>query len=311
MSAVFKRLPLNEKGELIKGEYALKSPRNLVFISQKKTGKTLSAANVPKIMIGDCEKGTIDFGFPVNNKVDLTRYEGTEEFIKVGKYGWLPAGLVQLVDDLGIANKMDVYWKLFEAFDENANKKNYDALIAHIQTMMFPLFFVDTITSFIELSNSAALQEYNMTVKAENRKFDIKKIDDFGGVRMIRSKFSQIKNFIEKNAAPFTIYSGHLAERKKIFRKDPEDISTVDIDLEGVQSKSFTVRANAIGIFQRTNEGCFIDFTKKDESDTGIRVAHLSNKIIKIADYASSEQLEKGIVPKTYWSELYPEVDFS
>ena len=70
------------------------------------------------------------------------------------------------------------------------------------------------------------------------------------------------------------------------------------------------MRATAVGVFIRNNDGCFLDFTKKDESDTGIRTAHLSNKIIKIADYAKSEDLEKGITPKTYWNTIYPELNF-
>jgi hypothetical protein len=70
------------------------------------------------------------------------------------------------------------------------------------------------------------------------------------------------------------------------------------------------VKASAIGIFQRTNEGCFIDFTKRDESDLGVRNAHLSNKVIKLADFISSEDLAKGKTPKTYWSTIYPEIEF-
>ncbi len=84
----------------------------------------------------------------------------------------------------------------------------------------------------------------------------------------------------------------------------------IDIDLEGVLSKIFTVKASAIGIFQRTNEGCFIDFTKRDESDLGVRNAHLSNKVIKLADFISSDDLEKGKTPKTYWQTIFPEINF-
>ena len=70
------------------------------------------------------------------------------------------------------------------------------------------------------------------------------------------------------------------------------------------------MKASAIGIFQRTNEGCFLDFTKRDESDLGVRNAHLSNKTIKLADYISADDLVKGKTPKTYWSTIYPEIEF-
>ncbi len=306
----FLKLPLTKEGKLIEGKFALKSPRNLVFISQKKTGKTLSAANQFKILILDCEGGTKDFGFPVNNKVDITKYHGEEGFKKTNKFGYLPMGLFQTVDELRKANDMDTYWKLFNDLDDKADEKSYTALLEHINKMPFPIVMIDTITTFIELSNQAALEEYNSKVKPESRKSDIKRVDEYGGVRMIRAKFDEVKRFIEHNAAPFILYSGHIAEKKKVFKKSEDDISTVDIDLEGVLSKIFTVKSTAVGIFLRNNEGCFIDFTKKDESDIGNRTAHLSNKLVKIADYISSEDLEKGKTPKTYWSTIYPEIVF-
>lgn len=304
------RLPLTKEGKLIEGKFALKSPRNLVFISQKKTGKTLTATNQPKILILDCEGGTKDFGFPVNNKVDVNKYHGTEAFTKTSKFGYLPTGLFQTIDELRKANDMDTYWKLFNDLDEKADEKSYNALIEHLNKMPFPIVMLDTITSFIDVSNSAALFEYNSNVKLESRKSDIKRVDEYGGVRWTRRKFEEVKQFVEQNASPFIIYAGHIAEKKKVFKKSEDDISTVDIDLEGILSKIFTVRSTAIGIFQRNNEGCFLDFTKKDESDTGNRAAHLSNKVIKIADFVSSEDLEKGNTPKTYWKTIYPEIIF-
>ena len=281
-----------------------------MFISQKKTGKTLTASNQPKILIADCEGGTKDFGFPVNNQVNVLKYEGEEAFKKTNKYGWLPMGLFQLVDELKQANDMTTYWKLFNEFDDKKDKVTYEALVKHINKMPFPILMLDTITSFIEVSNSAALHEYNQNVKPESRKTDIKRVDEHGGVRLIRRKFEEVKQFVEQNAAPFIIFAGHIAEKRKVFKKSEDDISTVDIDLEGVLSKIFTVKASAIGIFQRTNEGCFLDFTKRDESDLGVRNAHLSNKVIKLADYISADDLVKGKTPKTYWSTIYPEIEF-
>ena len=219
-------------------------------------------------------------------------------------------GLFQLVDELKQANDMTTYWRLFNEFDDKKDKVTYEALVKHINKMPFPILMLDTITSFIEVSNSAALHEYNQNVKPESRKTDIKRVDEYGGVRLIRRKFEEVKLFVEQNAAPFIIFAGHIAEKKKVFKKSEEDISTVDIDLEGVLSKIFTVKASAIGIFQRTNEGCFLDFTKRDESDLGVRNAHLSNKTIKIADFITSEELVQGKTPKTYWGTIYPEIEF-
>jgi hypothetical protein len=307
---VFSRLPLNKEGDLIKKEFSLKSPRNLVFISQKKTGKTLTASNQPKILILDCEGGTKDFGFPVNNKVDITKYSNGEPFTKTNKFGYLPTGLFETVDELRKVNNMDKYWELFDKLDEKGDKESYDNLIEHINKMPFPIVMLDTTTSFIDLSNQAALEEYNSKVKIESRKTDIKRVDEYGGVRYIRAKFDEVKRFVEQNAAPFIIHAGHIAEKKKVFKKSDDDISTVDIDLEGILSKIFTVKATAIGIFFRDKNGCFLDFTKKDESDTGNRAAHLSNKVVKIADFISSEDLEKGKTPKTYWSTVFPELKF-
>jgi hypothetical protein len=306
----FKRLPLDKNGKLTKGGFALKSPRNLVFISQKKMGKTLTASNQPKILIADCEGGTKDFGFPVNNKVDITKFDGVEEYRLTTKYGWIPMGLFQMVDELKAANNMTEYWKLFNQLDEKQDEESYKAVLECINKMPFPILMMDTITTFTEVSNSAALWEYNYSMKEDKKKDNIKRVDEYGGVRYIRAKFEQVKNFVEQNAAPFIIYSGHIAEKKKVFKKTDDDISTVDIDLDGLLSKIFTVRATAVGVFIRNNEGCFLDFTKKDESDTGIRTAHLSNKVIKIADYVSAEQLEKAITPKTYWQNIYPEIKF-
>ena len=52
------------------------------------------------------------------------------------------------------------------------------------------------------------------------------------------------------------------------------------------------------------------DFIKRDETDLGSRVLHLSNKRIKIADIASEDDLNSKKFPKTHWSLVYPEIQF-
>ena len=35
----------------------------------------------------------------------------------------------------------------------------------------------------------------------------------------IEAKFEEVKRFVEQNAAPMIVYAGHIAEKKKVFRK--------------------------------------------------------------------------------------------
>ncbi len=302
----FKRLPLNEKGELIKNGWGLKSPRNLVIVKYPKSGSTLSLCNVPKILIADTEKGTEYF--KPNNVAMLLDASISDKFIFTKKYGYIPQTIFDLVDELSKANKMDDYWQTCTSLENERDytKKEilYNELIEKVNLMPFPILAIDTITSLVALSNDAALHEYNQNVKMP--KYDIKKVDEYGGTQYIRRKFSEIKKFIEQNAAPFIQYHGHIASRKKVLKKDDEDVTALDIALDGVLSIIFTSQSDAVCTFFRDDKGCYLDFLKKDETDLGSRPIHLSNKKIKIADILKDAEL----FPKTYWSEIYPEILF-
>ena len=204
---------------------------------------------------------------------------------------------------------MKEYWalksKLNSKLDEKEREVVFNEMIALINDMPFPIFAVDTVTFLQDLNLKASLAEYNHRFSKERT--DIKKVDDYGGVQYIRNNFNGIKQFIEMNAAPFRIWTGHIKEKKKVLKKGQEDISAVDMALDGLLPTIFTARASAVSIFYRNEDNeCFLDFKKKEESDLGSRPMHLSNKVIKIAD-----PLKEGEeFPKTFWSKIYPELKF-
>lgn len=307
----YKLLPLTESGELIKNNVKLQSPRNLVIVKYPKSGSTLSLVDVPKILILDTEKGTSDFG--ASNRVHINI---TDDYIDTPRFGLIPKGLHDVVDELYKANKMEEYWRLNNemenTFDSTKKEGLYQDIITLVNSIPFPIVAVDTITSLVETSNTTALAEYNSNIKDKTKhRTDIKKVDEYGGARYVRRKFQEIKDFIEQNAAPFIQYHGHVGERKKIVKKSTEDVSALDIALEGIQSLTFTSKANAVCVFYRNEKGCFLDFDKRDETALGGRTLHLTNKVIKIADIVKDEDLQAGKLPKTYWSEIYPEINFN
>lgn len=272
---------------------------------------TLTMCDVPKILIADSEEGTITFN--ARNATNLIDGSVADKFIETKNFGWLPQTIFDMIDELKRANGMKEYWVAYQAMMNERNperrKAFYDVVIELINKMPFPILAIDTITSMQKLSNAAALYEYNLGVKEGSRKSDITKADEWGGTNHIRRKFNEIKLFIETFGAPFIQYHGHVAPRKKIMKKSEEDIAGVDIALSGLQSVTFTAFAQVVGTMYRDDKGCWLDFTKKDESDTGSRVLALSNRKLKIADIVKDDDLRKGIRPKTYWSEIYPEID--
>ena len=305
----YKRLPLGEDNQLLDlGSIKIISPQNLVFISFPKSGKTLSMVNVPKMLIADSEKGTEYFS--ANNKVNLLDESVEGRFILTKKYGCIPQTLHDLVTELYQANKMGEYWAAKLAFDTEKDlvtkEQMYKDLVVRMNEMPFPILAIDTITSIVTLSNSAALYEFNLPLKPESKKSDAKRIDEFGGVQYIRRKFDEIKRFIEQNAAPFIIYSGHIGMKKRLLKKDETEANVLDIALEGVLSTIFTSKADSVATFYRNEEGCWLDFQKKEETALGSRPAHLSNKLIKIADPIKEGETN----PTTYWNLIYPEISF-
>lgn len=302
----FRKLPLDEHGKLIANNFCIQSPENLVIVSFPKTGKTLSMVNTPNFLIGDGERGTRYFR--PKNYVNLLTFEGNEEFVKLKSGTYVPTGVFQTVDELNKANRMKEYWELNQKLEDAVEADQemiYKDLLAHIQAMPFPIFVIDTITSFQELNAKASLKEYNDRFPAKP-KTDITKVDEYNGVSYVRSNFAGIKAFIENNAAPFKIWNGHIKEKKKILKKSQDEISAVDIALSGILPTMFTSKADAVCTFTRDEKGCFLDFQKKEESDMGSRPFHLSNKLIKIAEPLKKDEM----YPETHWDKIFPELKF-
>lgn len=309
----YKRLPLDGDGKLIKNGWGIKSPRNLVIVKYPKSGSSLSICDVPKILIADSENS--NEYFKPNNVANLLDANTMDKFVSTAKYGYIPQTIADLVDELKSANDMPEYWKAFNELenerDYKEKEKKYNKLIERINKMPFPILAIDTITSIVDISNTAALYEYNLGVKPESRKANIKKADEYGGVQYVRRKFNEIKRFIENNAAPFIQYHGHIGTRKKILKKSEEDITALDIALDGILSTIFTSQAHAVCTFYRDEQGCWLDFLKKEETDLGSRCLALSNRKLKIAEIMDDDDLRAGKRPITHWNEVYSEIDFN
>jgi len=210
---------------------------------------------------------------------------------------------------------MPTYWKLYAEFKESRGeerKKLYDQVMTHILKMKFPIFAIDPITDLQGILHAAALADYINQFKPATPKNSIKRVDDYGGSQYIRRTVFGVKRFIEKNASPFVLYTGHIKEKKKILNKGEDSISVADMDFEGTLSTIFTQKSDANGIFYRDKHGCWLDFQRRDEDvDFDSRPPHLANKKIKIADIheydGENNVIKKG---KTYWEQIYPELKF-
>lgn len=309
---IYKKLPLDDQGNLIERKFEIMSPSNLINISFPKSGKTDNMCNVKNFLIGDCEKGT-EF-FKASNAVNLLSFEGDQAFARLKSGAFIPMGIYQTCMELYKANNMKLYWELKSKLSDprQDQEKAYNEIRELLAKMPFPIFVIDTITSIQDLNYKAALEEYNShIVNVDKKKTDIRRVDEYGGVQYIRRSFDSLKKFIEMYAAPFIIWNGHIKEKKKILRKDEDEIAAIDIALDGIISTTFTAKADAVCVFHRNDEGCFMDFRKKDESDLDARPRHLGNKSIKVADlhkYDEEGNLEsKGA---THWEKIYPELQF-
>lgn len=309
---VYKKLPLDENGKLFPPEKCLISPRNLVIISFPKSGKTETLVNQKNILIGDPQGGT-DY-FSAQNAANITSHDGDDfEVIRDGTH--VPSGLFQTVAELNEVNNMSQYWKVYNAFKDARGKEReelYNQVIELILDMKFPIFAVDPITDMQKMFHEAALADYIQQFKPPKPKSSIKRVDEYGGSQYIRRTILGIKAFIEKNAAPFIIYTGHIKEKKKIINKSDDSISVADMDFEGTMSTIFTQKSDANAIFYRDKNGCWLDFIKKDEdTDFDSRPPHLANKKIKIADLHEFDKegnvTKKG---KAYWERIYPELNW-
>lgn len=310
----YKRLPLSPEGKRLASKRTIfKSPRSQVIISFPKSGKTDSMMDRPKFFIGDCEGGTDKF--EGDNYSDLTQFEGTEPFAMTKSGVFIPRGLYETCQELYRANRMKLFNQLYQTFKETKSESVYNELVALINEMPFPIFVTDTITSFKKLSDQAALAEYNNGIDPTKHKMDIRRVDNYGGAQYIRAKVEDIKSFIEKNAAPFIVYNGHIKMKKSVLSKSDEEINAVDLALEGQLPLIFTHSAEAVAIFYRNEQGCFLDYRKKSEDDLDARPRHLGNRLIKISElhtYDVDEHGEQFLVEKgkTYWDRVYPELKF-
>jgi hypothetical protein len=310
--APFKKLPLTPDGKLVAGGTLLQSPRTMVVISFPKSGKTDNMIGVPKILIGDCEDGTAYF--EGTNFVNLKKFHGENPYYLTKTGGYIPAGLYETCSELYRANNMKEFNALYDELQETKDPAIHKQLVKMINEMPFPIFVVDTLTSFIKLVYDAALAEYNSDKSPEKQKTDIKRTDNFGGAQHIRRAVEDIKAFIEKNAAPFIVYNGHIKMKKAVLKKTDEEVSVVDMALEGQLPLIFTSSSAAVATFYRDEEGCFLDFQKKSEDDRDARPRHLGNQVIKVADlheYAEKDGM-KVLVKKgeTYWNRIFPEIQF-
>lgn len=307
-TAPYKKIPIDNSGRINRQQVRIKSPSSLIIISFPKMGKTVSMINVKGILIGDTHFEVDDYPH-CYNYAKLWDY-GPPKFYMTSNGAYIPSGIFETVRDLDRANRMTEYKNLKSKLDDNIpfsdKLKVYEDLKAHLNSMPFPIFAVETVTHLQELNLRAALKDYNSQVAADKQRTDIRKVDKYGGAKYIRNNFAGIKSFIENNAAPFLIWTSHIKERKKIYEKSYEDVGAVDMALEGIMSTTFTAAASAVGILYRKNDGVYLDFKKRDETDLGSRCTHLAEKIIRIAE----PQIDSETPPVTHWGEIYPELSF-
>jgi hypothetical protein len=312
----YKRLPIGLDGKLTHATKAiLKSPRTQVIYSFPKTGKTDSMVDRSKFFVGDYEGGTDKF--EGNNFCDLNRYDGPNPYVVTKAGAFIPAGLYETCQELYRANRMKEFNQLYAKFNETRSVELYDELVALINTMPFPIFVLDTLTSMMKAIYSAALAEYNASLSEEKQKGDIKRVDNYGGAQYIRRKVEDVKNFIEKNAAPFIIYNGHIKLKKSVLNKSNEEIDTADLAMEGQLPLIFTSSAEAVCVYIRNEEGCFVDYTKRGDDDKDARSRHLGNRLIKVSElhtFAVDEDTDEQYLKQkgeVYWNRIYPEIDFN
>lgn len=313
---LFRKLPLGGDGKLLESdEFSIKSPSNAVIISVPGGGKTDNMVDIPHLLIGDCEEGSKDFH--AKNRVNMRYSTMKEEFVKVKNGAYVPAGIWETVNELNKANRMGEYWKMYVGLEEEKvlaeKEKRYKDIIEFLNDIPFAIFAIDTITSLQELNLDGALEEYNSRISdPSKKKTNIKRVDDYSGVQYIRKNFNGMKEFIERNAAPFILFLGHTAEKKKIIKKSAEDVDAIDIALDGMYSNIFTAKSGTVGVLYRNKDGIYVDFRYRDESGIKARPRHIGNKLIKIADVHEYDETTGDLVKKgrTYWEKMYPELRF-
>lgn len=317
MSTPYGLLPLDAEGNQISKEPLFRSPKALVEIGKPKSGKTRAKTNVEKMLILDFEQSSSYF--EANNIAPLYLPEKDYSATYYAKSYHVPTTLLETIKHLSDekVNNMAAFNKLRDAYEieQNAAKAKEIKREIHdlIAEMKFPIICIDTLTNgFKNQVWHCALQNYKKTFstnKSAQEKTDISKVDNYNGSAWKRDAIAKIKSFIERRAAPFVIYSGHIAMNRDTLSKDQEELSIPDLALEGQSKLIFTSDCDAVARFYRDSEGCFLDFKKVGDNDQGTRCPHLSNKTIKISDLDVADK--NGNTEKygdTYWHEIYPDV---
>ncbi|SEW21852.1 hypothetical protein SAMN05428988_3257 [Chitinophaga sp. YR573] len=304
-----RRLPMDEDNNIIdRQEFTIQSPAKMIMMGHTLMGKTMTMVNTKKIMIGDTLTETKYF--ECTNKVHLSVKKSKDPYKKLKNGVYIPMGLAEVVNDLYHTNCMDEYRKLQQRLDlahvPEEKVKIFNALKEHIAKMRWPIFALDNLTQLQEMNYSATLHAYNLEVRPDPPKMDIRKVDKYSGVNYTRPNFFGILEYIESYAAPFIIYVAHVKNKKDVIGKDTDDLTPLDVALDGIAPYTITRLMSAVAIFNRNNEGCFLDFNKRTETDLGARPVHLRNKIIKIADF----QTDPKVYPTRYWQEIYPDLIF-
>lgn len=301
----FKKLPLDDNMKPVTKPKLFKSPRSNVIISVPKSGKTNAMINKEKLLICDAENGT--GYFDANNVANIAVHEGDSVTLIPGQEYHVPTGLFELAQEIKEVNSMLAFRKLVDQWDKTPNKKLFEEIHELVDKMVYPIAVIDTLTGFTSHVYECALADYNRLLN--KKKTDIKKVDNYGGAQYIRRSFETIKGFIERNIAPFIIYTGHIKLKKSSIVKADEDIMVEDLALEGIIPTIFTSSADAVGVFYRNDEGCYISYKKKGDSDQDARCEILANRIIKISDLHQFD--DNGVITKhgkTYWDLVYPEI---
>lgn len=310
----YKLIPVDKNGK--KKDISvqmLDSPRSLVIISSPKRGKTDSMISregeESRILVMDYEEGSAyrEASNIVSLKEDLSSMK-FHQITKMGTFS-VPKRTFDTVMELSVANNMKEFNELHEKFVRSMDLKEKESIKkdikALIKKMPFPIISIDTVTSFQEQVFAAALNDYNLGTSRP--KTDISMADSYNGVRYKRAAFKSIKKFIETYAAPFIIWSGHLAMKKITLAKDESEITVPDMALEGQLPVIFTTDASGVARFHRDDDGCFLDFLGHENGDQDCRVPRLGGLKVKISDLHVRKD-NKFILGKTYWEEIYPDV---
>ncbi len=305
----------------------LTCPQSMVIMAMEKTGKSNLFANVIKMLVAQFDLNAYKTAtFNVSN---MTMYKELEaKFIADRKISTKPikhiinkeanVGYFVPPSIMDLAREVNPYMKPYKEAMKKLNEyiwdkdqleydKQIDSIRRIISDMPAPIVVIDNLTSLMTEVYIAALANYeDKFPKTKGENYSIKTVDTYGGAQYIRLALQNIYQFIQTNIAPIIVYLGHV--KPKLIRKDTDDLTASDLDMEGKVGDIFTRQVEAVGILsRRDNEGLFLDFTKRDDDlSIGSRVANLNGKVIKIADWANEG--EDPVNVKKYFDVIFPDI---